>query len=231
MKRGSLPFRGRLAHMVWMGKKTETRRLLPKKVPQKILDDPGARWGYSAFTPEGHISCRCSDGEEFFFKSRYGRKGDQLWIREPWRTAKSLDQYSGSEIIAKALKIGYERGWAPLEFEDGFRLNWTIDVAHSFGSDVGRYRHARFMPELFSRTLVEVRSVNVERLQQITDAGAWAEGVEPPRNSVTRYPGEAIQLFKELWEKIHGVESWNENPFVFVIKFRRINEVHIKLEK
>jgi hypothetical protein len=70
-----------------------------------------------------------------------------------------------------------------------------------------------FMPRFASRITLEITNVCVERLQDITEAGAQAEGVSFI---------EARDGFRPLWEKINGDGSWNANPWVWVIEFRRI---------
>lgn len=91
-------------------------------------------------------------------------------------------------------------------------------------------RLARFMPKAYARTFLEVVSVRVERLQNISEVDAFAEGVifvismedEPAEAGGKPFlPGRAA--FRKLWEEINGTGSWNANPWVWVIEFKRIS--------
>lgn len=73
----------------------------------------------------------------------------------------------------------------------------------------------RFLPAWASRLMVEVEAVRVERLQDITASDAIDEGVEP------MMPGaDPVGAFGSLWETIHGPQSWQQNPFVWVVTFK-----------
>jgi hypothetical protein len=61
----------------------------------------------------------------------------------------------------------------------------------------------------------------VERLKDISDSDAWAEGISASTVS-TDEPGDAVRLYRALWESINGPGSWDENPWVWAIIFRRI---------
>lgn len=83
------------------------------------------------------------------------------------------------------------------------------------------------MPRKFSRITLEVVSVRVERLQDISRADAKAEGLWPsPHNGlemVNGVPyGNAQLAFRALWQSINGPEDWDENPWVRVVEFRRL---------
>lgn len=83
---------------------------------------------------------------------------------------------------------------------------------------------------------MEIENIRVERLHQITNADCVAEGQEPIGEEVHHQWGSVQagkfnnkystvrQLFSELWTEIHGPNSWNENPWVWVIQFRKIED-------
>jgi hypothetical protein len=79
----------------------------------------------------------------------------------------------------------------------------------------GRVQAAVNMPRWASRILLEIVSVRVERLQDINEADALAEGPQP-------HPAGPVCAFSSLWRSINGVESWVQNPWVWVVEFRRI---------
>lgn len=87
------------------------------------------------------------------------------------------------------------------------------------------------MPKWASRLLLEITAVRVERLQEISEADAVAEGCSPlPADcrlcdsgicSAHQPPGGQ---FAGVWKSIHGPDSWEANPWVWVIEFRRVEE-------
>ncbi len=95
-------------------------------------------------------------------------------------------------------------------------MRWCEDDLGNFGP-WGRIRIARFMPRWASRITLEVTAVRMERLQDISEEDARAEGAtiqdafEPYRFA-----------YKCLWESINGLGSWDENPVVKVISFKRV---------
>ena len=167
------------------GTKTQTRRALRIQPPddRRIMcgpynptvirrgeEEPGPET-FGAFTEDGSWTTPCP----------YGRPGDKLWVREAWRTTNELDKLSGKEIAEACIDAGYHHAWAPFQYEaDKKRVNW----AHTgkpppmeAEPPPGRYRHARFMPRWASRITLEITDVHVQRLQEISEADAIAEGI------------------------------------------------------
>lgn len=100
----------------------------------------------------------------------------------------------------------------------------------SFDNDHTRWRSSIHMPRWACRLRLLVKSVRVERVQEITEADAIAEGIEAfsPRPGRTLYRVDQIEAetaklaFEGLWEQINGEESWAANPWVWVIEYERI---------
>jgi hypothetical protein len=98
-----------------------------------------------------------------------------------------------------------------------------------------RWKPSIHMPKAAARIWLEITNVRVERLQDITEADAVAEGIEESdfdtvnncrvfkhygyQNAVT----DELDSFKSLWHSINDEESWNANPWVWVIEFKRVN--------
>jgi hypothetical protein len=97
------------------------------------------------------------------------------------------------------------------------------------------------MPRWASRITLEVTGVRVERLQDISEEDALAEGIEPPRCPLCNYtlfdcqihmdhhlccktePASAIPVFAGTWDEINGKRApWESNPWVWVVEFRRV---------
>jgi hypothetical protein len=163
----------------------------------------------------------------------YGQPGDRLWVKETWRTALSLDDLSPMGIAEKCLDAGYSSPWAPLEYvADGQRngswRGWG-DAVEKAGP--GKTRVSIHMPRWASRITLEITGVRVERLQDIREADAQAEGIEPYQGHPGRFlsghrPGlnfpSAIAAYRDLWEQINGPGSWDANPWVWVVTFHRL---------
>lgn len=133
----------------------------------------------------------------------YGVPGDRLWVRETF---------------------------APNYFEDGraaFRADWSGAAADVVA--VPLWSPSIFMPRGVSRISLEITSVRVERLHDITEADIAAEGVslEAVRALIGKrgHVGSAVPprvLWELGWMSINGVASWNANPWVWALSFDRI---------
>jgi hypothetical protein len=90
------------------------------------------------------------------------------------------------------------------------------------------------MPRWASRILLEIVSVRVERLQDISEKDCWAEGIEAvdgllddmkiyeAARRMNRPFEDAAPTYAALWESINGTGSWDANPWVWVVEFRRV---------
>jgi len=122
-------------------------------------------------------------------------RGGKLWVRETWR------------------KNDWPTGW-PFEYRATAERDMTpVD---------GPWRRSIFMPKEACRIKLEVTDVSAERLNDITDADALAEGVLSDQNIFVT--GELTEAYKTLWKSINGKGSWEKNPWVWVIKFDNIND-------
>ena len=100
-----------------------------------------------------------------------------------------------------------------------YRATDTLDAIDQDGKELG-WRPSIHMPRWASRILLEVTDVRVERLQDISEADAVAEGV---RNSLHLPGGRfAKENFEHLWWTINGDGSWDANPWVWVVEFKRV---------
>lgn len=221
-------FSAPMVRAILEGRKTQTRRPM-KEQPfsdgyfqgDVCLDQNGA---YARFSAEA-VGGGGYRSEEF--QCPYGdpRDHDRLWVREAWRVPDSLNASSGFQIAEKCLGAGYRNPWCPIRYEADGTLNSRNDW-REFGSTPGeatpgRYRHARFMPRWASRITLEVTGVRVERLQDISETDAKAEGAEATGYMAT-VGREHIAGFRLIWEHINGAGSWDANPWVWVVEFKRM---------
>ena len=133
-------------------------------------------------------------------KCPYGQVGDRLWVRETWAVdrlyndAKPIRIPANTEIIHKG----------------------ELDMAF-----VGKWRPSIFMPRWASRINLEITGVRVERLQDITEEDATAEGIEAIKPSMCCYTNR--YCFEVLWDSLNAKRGygWAVNPWVWVIEFKR----------
>lgn len=208
-------------------RKTMTRRIV--HMTKEAIED--ANWGWSCFTPPGSISFRAkhADGQfgESFIKMPY-QKGDILWVRE--------EHYAYGEWMPNGFTAAGRKKWKfKVADEAGhcFKMEQAACRPNSYRKSAWYKRLGRFMPKKYARIFLEITEVRVERLQDISEADAIAEGVELllPGNSMG-YRSYAVSnggggvfpyvSFKTLWQKINGPESWEANPWVWCISFKRI---------
>jgi len=176
-----------------VGNKTQTRRVV--KLPKK------ARWGTDydgqvVFDDDSTFGCEMAVDE---MRCPHGRVGDQLWVKETWSTHACFDERKPSEL--KARSIHY---WADGEVQ------------------TGKKRPSIFMPRNFSRILLEITNVRVERLMSISKEDAIAEGCSGGHGSIPNYgySAQPQEHYFWLWDQINGKGSYMENPFVWVITFK-----------
>lgn len=165
------------------------------------------------------------DGEPIGLVCPKGQPGDRLWLKETYRFASDLDSKSPSAVAAAALEAGYHKPWAPTKYEaDGATDN--TDTLGSFGGAWGKTRVSIHMPRWASRITLEITGIRVERLQEISEEDAKAEGViiKPDAEIAARVAGDtpARMEYWALWESINGAGSWDANPYVWAISFKRV---------
>ena len=162
----------------------------------------------------------------------YGKPGERLWVKESWRTGARLDAKSPKVIELACRDAGYTHGaCCPVRYEaDGSYTAWGDRDAADFGM-WGKHRVSIHMPRWASRLTLEITGVRVERLQDISRTDAIAEGLDhvsdggSPWGIVGLAPswsGDPRKSYRALWESINGPGSWDANPWVWVVEFRRI---------
>jgi hypothetical protein len=85
----------------------------------------------------------------------------------------------------------------------------------------GRWRPSIHMPRWASRLTLEITGVRVERVQEISEADAYAEGIAPWTSPEQTF--SPVVRYHELWDSINGPGSWASNPWVWVLSFKRID--------
>lgn len=194
------------------GTKTQTRRVVK---PQPEWTEPDTAWQYG----DGHSGlCWYAYSDEYpeegalNYRCPYGQPGDRLWVRETWGDM-ALPGYS--PVYAYRADPESGEGWA---VPPGFR-----------------WRPSIHMPRRASRITLEITGVRVERLQDISADDAKDEGISEfiggwwcEHDDAEQIAGMTPQEgYRHLWERINGPGSWDANPWVWVVEFKRV-EVPIR---
>lgn len=186
-------FNADMVRAILSDRKTQTRRAIK---PQPLGNGPykyHSTWGDFREIPQ-YKGLKCP----------YGISGDRLWVRESWSTPKCLDGKKPSELV----NINSLHYWADEE------------------KQAGRKRPSIHMPRWASRIDLEITHVRAERLQEINEDDALAEGVDGEKEAAERgstWYDKPRRAYRFLWESINGQGSWDANPWVWVIEFKRIN--------
>lgn len=208
-------FSGAMVRAIQTGSKTQTRRMV-KPQPTRSLPHtepfPGGDASWTIHHPLGwrwRTGFTADEGggvpELLRNYCPYGVAGDKLWVRESF-----CENYFG-DAQTWTQKHAYMAEWDRAAADLVPQPRWTPSI---------------HMPRACSRITLEVTGVRVERLQDITEVDAKAEGVTLGAPCVSAKPGtEHIREFYALWETINGERpgcSWAENPWVWVVEFKRV---------
>jgi hypothetical protein len=225
------------------GRKTQTRRVIkpqpsdewhpevcqyaPTRVNRQGEEYPGEEVFGAADEDEGRVSS-------------YGRPGDRLWVREAWRTFEDSTMLDG--VLFRT-----DKEFVPIENCPRAADLWV--VAHNNGIHGTKWRSPMFMPRWASRIKLEVTEIRVQRVQDISEEDARAEGVQPSSMTeediadmqISDYSPQLKKLsqllgpgsfshkftYQTLWDEINskrgkGEFAWKKNPWVWAITFRRL---------
>ena len=211
-------FSGPMIRAILEGRKTQTRRVID-------FSRVSSRVGPFCCGPDGYDTVADKLIERVpwtanrimqMLKCPYGGPGDRLWVRETWGC--DPNDWAGGPEYCKPL-IVYKASW-PDEY---------ITVNHCKGTEYpasGEYHWgwhpSIFMPRWASRITLEVEQVRVQRVQEISEDDALAEGIDQCNSSVGWIVRER---FQRLWDTINGTHpgrSWSDNPWVWCVSFRRL---------
>lgn len=180
---------------------------------------------------EPYAFFQCSEGidADFCFKCPYGNVGDLLWVREAFRYCQPF----GPESLCYEYRNGL---YSNVEVEDYYKIN-TYD----------KWRPSIHMPKDAARIWLKITDIRVERLQDITEQDAIAEGIEeltpwpeaPDKRRFKLYPSknypvgdheatfEPVNSFFTLWISINGDDSVRANPWVWVVVFEKVDAPYL----
>ena len=194
-------FNGEMVRAILDGRKTQTRRPI-KPQPTGWNPTPNAE-GAWLFCIAGDM-----DYSEGPFTSPFGAPGDRLYVRETWAEAFEIN------------RIFYR---ADTDIDGS--VPYEMSGAGGFGGGVGnakidKWRPSIHMPKRMSRITLEVARVWVERVQEISEADAWAEGC--PEERIPDGLPSSVAWFYEQWNAIYAAKGfgWDDNPWAFACEFK-----------
>ena len=211
MKERPILFSAPMVRALLAGTKTQTRRVMK---PQLVYGTVAGLFN-SWYLPrsEGGGTLYPNGKEKILGTCPYGQPGDRLWVRE---TFARID--------------GQTRPWIETDYQatytHGDRLGDTLGIKKRWTPSIHMPRHA-------SRITLEVTGVRVERLQDISEADAMADGTTPIPDPCDHERLACADIgcsgpqpyragFRALWQGINGPGSWEENPWVWVVQFNRV---------
>lgn len=200
MKEKGILFQGDMVRAILAGTKTQTRRplyVLTKNVNKAALLTGGAATGHAYEKFIYQPPCSFNDLDKAYTVSDWqkAKPGDRLWVRETW-----------------GVLFGN-----PHDREDP--TWWRADYAPGEldrQAAPERWRPSIHMPRYRSRITLEVTGMRIERLAAISVADALAEGIDHKTMNDPRVE------YQHLWERINGPGSWDANPWVVAISFKRV---------
>lgn len=208
MKEYPILFRHEMVLAILAGQKTQTRRLADLQLDGETTGDGVTTGGYEPDRKKG-----------------WGRvkPGDRIWVRETWRTfERPEDGRDGIVFLADGAFVSLENSRKAADL-------WLDD--HKNGRHGENWRPSIYLRRWASRIILEVTEVRSQRLQEISETDALAEGITGPHPvgyPAYRIPGDskpryssALAAFEYAWDGINSERgSWSSDPFVWAISFR-----------
>lgn len=223
MKERPILFSGPMVRAILEGRKTVTRRVV-KPQPDFLgsMVDPNTPFKTLDAGLHARITCP------------YGEPGDRLWVRETWTDvnmcgAPALAYRADEDIRDLMEEPGFLDDRGAFNYDDPRVKPYPFACWYA-ELDQARWRPSIHMPRWASRILLEITAVRVERLQDISEEQALAEGVhgEPCDHArqacsdIGCWGDTAKGAFGFLWEQLNGAGAWQANPWVWVVEFKRV---------
>jgi hypothetical protein len=241
IKERPILFSAPMVRAILDGSKTQTRRIVKRQPGPSCCIEEGYE-GESPFVysqlggygpgyevDETRTPCKCP----------FGAPGDRLWVREAFR------QFDEQGVTPRECSSSGEEEWWSQQYvayratpRKGLRvypdranvtfLDESTDLSHDSNLH-GPWKPSIHMPRWASRIPLEIVSIRVERLNDISEEDAKAEGIEGTWEH--QYISQGVNAsgkpiarvaFAALWGSINGPGSWDANPWVWVVEFKRV---------
>lgn len=201
MKERPINFKAWEVRAILDGRKTQFRRAVrPQPIPDRNHPTTRLEWNpgklhYTECNASWNPITNAFDNYIRNGRCPFGAPGDRLWVRECHYMALLLHDEKAGVVE--------------------YRADYHDELAEGIA-----WRSSIHMPRWASRIALEVVSVRVERLDEISEEDAIAEGVDPDWVNTAAGRDGLVPVYARLWESINGPDSWEANPFVWVVEFR-----------
>lgn len=199
------------------GTKTQTRRPINPQPTQSEYEPELLYYqertkkrevsGNGVVIPKGTLRFCTSSITSFAEKCPHGIPGDRLWVREAFDTIMAQAPREHT-LLGYDYRAGHHEGshqWRMMDV-NGWR-RWTPSI---------------HMPRKACRLVLDIVSVRVQRLQDISEADCIAEGCPGGHGAIPGYPYHAtpFEHFRWVWVQCYGDQSWGANPLVWALEYR-----------
>lgn len=208
-----------MVRAILAGQKTQTRRVIAKQAThdlyyQRMFGTSPPPNPVNFGTPGlwRIVGPDYPDSKEDDVPCPYGVPGDRLWVRE--------NGWERPERTPMMMRTGADT-WEPYYFDaDGYN-DQDVEDFRLWGF---KRRPSIHMPRTACRIVLEVTAMRVERLKQISETDCVAEGCPGGPGAIAGYAYNATPLehYRWLWQNLNGRDSWEPNPWVWVVEFRRL---------
>lgn len=251
VKERPILFSGSMVRVILEGRKTVTRRVmkqqpvLHKLIPKSDTGWQSEAWGYRLKNGT-YQDVECDGLGRVLAECPYGAVGDRLWVRETWRPRSWGEDFDWMFVEYKA--GGSPQQIDPFDTWGEFRAecfweqisnealkNGATQNGEMLNNVVLGWKPSIHMPRKASRINLEITGVRVERLQDITEEQAIAEGIEPHASVPDAWKcyghdddwvsPTPVDSFKSLWQSINSDRpgrNWDSNPWVWAVEFKKI---------
>ena len=231
VKERPILFSAPMVRAILEGRKTVTRRAVKGfQIPTEDTAVPtGDRHRWSAigqrdprygFCVFGSTEAECAKELEQFAPCPYGKRGDRLWVRETFIDLRGTGVEHRPDPDGPLQRYAYAADCRPGSHSDEARKDFGL-----------KYKPSIHMPRAACRILLEITDVRVERLQDISEDQAKAEGVRLYTDhaelgdwwhvdGIETYSADPRKSFELLWSSVGG--DWDANPWVWVVEFKRV---------
>ena len=197
MKERPILFSAPMVRALLDGSKTQTRRVV--KPQPSILAGELLCWKDNALTDD-QMAALCP----------YGKPGDRLWVRETFADLRGTGIEHRPDPSGPLKRYAFAADHPPGSNGDEARKEFGV-----------KWKPSIHMPRAASRITLEITEVRVERLQDISRGDAMVEGCPFPNMAAYNDPRK---WYADLWESISGPGSWDANPWVWAIEFKRLEQ-------
>lgn len=248
MKERPIIFSGESVRAIQDGRKTMTRRVVK---PRYRDDESGFNVCSCPATNEVWVEKADEEGGDFeegtrFVPCPYGQVGDRLWVKEVWRdrfgTAYANYGTGNAYPIDDIREVDYKSGG------NGYFIGGCIfrdDELSAKWAEWSKWKSPLFMPRWASRILLEITDIRVERVQDVSEEDAIAEGIEFDSGweeecgeGYTTGEGwmnyktqdfsceSAKESYHTIWDSLNAKRGypWESNPWVWVVSFKVVQK-------